>query len=56
MPKTGTGAYDSQVKEALSLRVDDQIVAFLYLGKTATPGTIRPAALENRVHWLATAS
>jgi len=52
MWKTGTGAYDSQVKEALSLRVDDQIVAFLYLGKTATPGTIRPAMMENRVQWL----
>jgi len=53
MWKTGTGAYSPQVKEALSLHVDDQIVAFLYLGKTATPGTMRPAAVENRVTWLA---
>jgi nitroreductase len=53
MWKTGAGAYDSHVKEALSLYVDDHIVAFLYLGKVATPGTIRPATLDQRVQWLA---
>ncbi|HEX2584761.1 MAG TPA: nitroreductase [Steroidobacteraceae bacterium] len=53
MWKTGTGAYDVSVKTALGLHVDDQIVAFLYLGKVGAAGTPRPAMLENRVNWLA---
>ena len=53
MWKTGSGAYDATVKTALGLHVDDYIVAFLYLGKIATPGAARPVMLENRVTWLA---
>lgn len=53
MWKTGAGAYDTQVKSALSLHVDDHIVAFLYLGKVASAGSTRPPMLDNRVSWLA---
>lgn len=53
MWKTGTGAYDAQVKTALSLNADDHVVAFLYLGRVATAGTTRPLMLDNRVSWLA---
>ncbi len=53
MWKTGSGAYDVHVKKALSLHDDDHIVAFLYLGRVATAGIVRPVMLDNRVSWLA---
>ncbi len=53
MWKTGAGAYSADVKSALGLQTDDHIVAFLYLGAVAIAGMLRPAVLENRVHWLA---
>ncbi len=42
MWKTGAPAYDPAVKRALGLEPDDAIVAFLYLGTQAGPGS--PAA------------
>lgn len=37
MWRTGAPAYDPQVKEALGLRGEDHIVAFLYAGTPTTP-------------------
>jgi nitroreductase len=39
MWKTGAAAYDANTKKALGLQPEDHIVAFLYLGAIATPGT-----------------
>lgn len=47
MWKTGAVAYDSQVKIALGLEASDQIVAFLYLGTTASPGIPRQNKLDD---------
>lgn len=52
MWKTGEAAYDPVVNTALGLQADDQIVAFLYLGKILIPGTARPPLVEDRVSWL----
>lgn len=42
MWRTGDGAYDAQVKEALGLKSDDAIVGFLYLGTPAGRTPIPP--------------
>lgn len=52
MWKTGPSAYDARVKTALGLAVEDQVVAFLYLGTTAMVGKARPGLIEDRVQWL----
>lgn len=52
MWKTGPAAYDAQVKTALGLQTEDHIVALLYLGTIASPGTPRDAVLDDRVQWL----
>lgn len=46
MWKTGAAAYDADVKVALGLKAEDQIVAMLYLGTVVTPGTVVPMPLE----------
>ena len=52
MWKTGAAAYDANAKTALGLQPEDQIVAFLYLGTIATPGTPGPQApLESVTRW-----
>lgn len=52
MWKSGEAAYDPVVNAALGLQADDQIVAFLYLGKILMPGKARPPLVEERVSWL----
>lgn len=52
MWKTGEPAYDSQTKTMLGLDPHDPIVAFLYLGTSALPGTPTPASLDGVVSWL----
>jgi len=52
MWKTGGVAYDRNVKEMLGLAAEDHIVGLLYLGTTAQPGPLVPAALEGIVRWL----
>ena len=49
MWKTGAAAYDVEVKKALGLLPDDHIVAMLYLGTVATPGTVVPLPLEDAI-------
>jgi len=49
MWKTGEAAYDAQVKTALGLEPTDHIVAFLYVGTIAAPGTPRQNAFESAV-------
>ncbi len=49
MWKTGGAAYDSQVKAAIGLQSSDHIVAYLYLGTPATPGTPRENTLDGYV-------
>jgi nitroreductase len=51
MWKTGGAAYDANVKAMFGLAPEDHIVAFLYLGTTATPGPLVPAPLEHIVTW-----
>ena len=52
MWKTGVAAYDAQAKTALGLSAGDHIVAFLYLGTTAMPGTASPPSLDGVVTWM----
>jgi nitroreductase len=52
MWKTGAAAYDANVKALLGLAPQDHIVAFLYLGTLATPGSAPPASLEGIARWL----
>ena len=47
MWKTGDAAYDEKVKVALGLEPTDKIVAFLYLGTPASPGTPRETKLAD---------
>ena len=49
MWKTGAPAYEAGVKQALGFEPDDQIVGFVYLGTTATPGQPRQRSLEGVV-------
>jgi nitroreductase len=49
MWKTGPAAYDPEVKRALGLQADDQIVAFLYLGTAAGMPAPRQQPGENLV-------
>lgn len=49
MWKTGEPAYDGAVKTALGLGVSDHIVAFLYVGTIAAPGTPREIRFEGAV-------
>lgn len=49
MWKTGAAAYDAEVKRTLGLLPEDHIVAMLYLGTVATPGTVVPLPLENAI-------
>jgi nitroreductase len=52
MWKTGAPAYDAETKATLGLAAEDHIVAFLYLGTIALPGTASPASLDGIVSWL----
>lgn len=52
MWKTGDPAYDAEVSRSLGFAPDDRIVAFLYLGAAAVPGTPQHGALEHHVRWL----
>jgi nitroreductase len=53
MWKTGAAAYAASAKAALGLQPEDHIVAFLYLGTIATPGTAAPTAEVAAVtHWM----
>jgi len=52
MWKTGIAARSAIVNRALGLEADDEVVAFLYLGKNATPGPVRATTLEGKVRWL----
>ena len=47
MWKTGGAAYDPAVKAALGLEASDHVVAYLYLGTPATPGTPRQNKLDD---------
>ncbi len=49
MWKTGDAAYDEKVKATLGLDPSDKVVAFLYLGTPASPGTPRETKLEDFV-------
>ncbi len=49
MWKTGAAAYDAEVKARLGLLPEDHIVALLYLGTIATPGTVVPLPLEDAI-------
>ncbi len=49
MWKTGEPAYDGAVKTALGLEPTDHIVAFLYVGTIAAPGTPRETRFEGAV-------
>lgn len=49
MWKTGAAAYDAEVKTTLGLLPEDHIVALLYLGTIATPGTVVPLPLEDAI-------
>lgn len=49
MWKTGAAAYDAEVKTTLGLLPEDHIVAMLYLGTIATPGTVVPLPLEDAI-------
>jgi nitroreductase len=53
MWKTGAPAYDPDVKRALGLAADDEIVAFLYLGTQVGAGSpaMRPAARDHVSVW-----
>lgn len=44
MWKTGSAAYDPQVKTALGFETDDEVVAFVYIGTATASGN--PRALE----------
>jgi nitroreductase len=52
MWKTGAAAYDAQTRTMLGLTAQDHIVAFLYLGTTALPGTAAQASLDGAVTWM----
>jgi len=55
MWKTGQAAYDCKIKEALGLKNEDQIVAFLYLGALALPGAsheLGDSDEEEKVRWM----
>jgi nitroreductase len=52
MWKTGAAATAPQVKQALGFAMDDELVAFLYLGTNAVPGPMRTGSLEGKVRWL----
>jgi nitroreductase len=49
MWKTGAAAYNDGVKQAVGLRSDDRIVAFLYLGTATAPGAPRGAQLDGKI-------
>jgi nitroreductase len=51
MWKTGAAAYDAETKAALGFAAEDRIVAFLYLGTIALPGTATPASLDGLISW-----
>lgn len=53
MWKTGAAAYDPEVKQALGLSADDEIVAFVYLGTRVGGGSpaMRPAARDHASVW-----
>ena len=53
MWKTGTPAYDPQVKQALGLDPDDEVLGFLYLGRQVGGGSpaARPAAETHVSVW-----
>jgi len=49
MWKTGPAAYDPDVKKALGFASADQVVGYLYLGTTETPGVPRESKLDGCV-------
>ena len=53
MWRTGGPAYDEDLNEALGLRREDRIVAFLYAGTAnrPTPASTRPSARDHLVPW-----
>jgi len=52
MWKTGAAAYDEGVKKMLGLEPQDHIVAFIYVGTIAAPGTVREPQIEDVLRWL----
>lgn len=52
MWKTGDAARDPQVKAAIGLEPDDELVAFLYLGRTELAGQPHAASLDGLVSYL----
>ena len=52
MWKTGAPAYDAEVKQALGFATTDQVVGFVYLGTTVTPGKPRDYPLAGLVRYL----
>ena len=52
MWKTGDAAYDPGMKRALGLQEQDQIIAFLYVGRSEMPGNAPPPRKPDLVvHW-----
>lgn len=53
MWRTGAPAYDVRVKEALGLRAEDHIVAFVYAGSAAlpAPAITRPSIADHVERW-----
>jgi nitroreductase len=51
MWKTGGGAYNANIKACLGLAPEDHIVALLYLGTTAAPGTVTPVNTDDLTVW-----
>ncbi|GAC1618851.1 MAG: hypothetical protein NVS4B7_11130 [Ktedonobacteraceae bacterium] len=53
MWRTGDAAYDARVKQWLGLKLEDAIVAFLYVGFPAMPKSERhPTSFEQKTTWL----
>ncbi|MFM2110960.1 MAG: hypothetical protein RLZZ372_1884 [Pseudomonadota bacterium] len=50
--KTGSHAYSSTVKRALSLMEDEQILGFVHVGVPLSKAVVRPADLSGKVRWL----
>jgi nitroreductase len=53
MWKTGAPAYDAEVKQALGLMANDEIIGFLYLGTRidAVSNTTRPIVHDHVSTW-----
>lgn len=52
MWKTGPGAHNAGVKQALGLAPEDHIVAFLHLGAIDTPGPLVSAPQDGITTWI----